>query len=182
MRQAVAGKRYSGDEDVQMIRSISVGRTFATFNALKELGLISRIPRLAVINAAGSNTLYQLYDQQKLRWNSGRADEAKINAFFAQMDADNRRASTLATAIEINRPVNLMKCLRALEVCDGIVREVSDEAILEAKAQIGAGGFGSAAASGRGALGAWKRAVKSPAAGAAGADGALEGGGGGAGG
>ncbi len=70
------------------------------------------------------------------------------------MDADNRRASTLATAIEINRPVNLLKCLRALEVCDGVVREVSDEAILEAKAQIGAGGFGCEPASGASVAGA----------------------------
>lgn len=118
------------------------------FLELKELGLIKRIPRLAVINAAGSNTLYQLYEQQKIRWNNGKHDDGKVNGFFTQMDADNRRASTLATAIEINRPVNLLKCLRALENCDGIVREVSDEAILEAKAQIGAGGFGCEPASG----------------------------------
>ncbi|MCX7418516.1 MAG: pyridoxal-phosphate dependent enzyme, partial [Planctomycetia bacterium] len=89
-----------------------------------------------------------------LRWNGGKFDEAKINGFYTQMDADNRRASTLATAIEINRPVNLLKCLRALEVCDGVVREVSDEAILEAKAQIGAGGFGCEPASGASVAGA----------------------------
>ena len=124
------------------------------FSELKELGLINRIPRLAVINAAGSNTLYQLFEQQKIRWNGGKFDEAKINGFFTQMDADNRRASTLATAIEINRPVNLLKCLRALEVCDGIVREVSDELILEAKAQIGAGGFGCEPASAASVAGA----------------------------
>jgi threonine synthase len=131
--------------------SSAFGKAFAE---LKELGLIHRIPRLAVINAAGSNTLYQLFEQQQVRWNSGKSDEAKINAFFAQMDADNRRACTLATAIEINRPVNLMKCLRALEVCDGVVREVSDEAILEAKAQIGAGGFGCEPASAASVAGA----------------------------
>ena len=34
------------------------GKAFAE---LKELGLIDRIPRLAVINAAGANTLYELY-------------------------------------------------------------------------------------------------------------------------
>ena len=126
------------------------------FSEMKELGLINRIPRLAVINAAGSNTLYQLFEQQKLRWNGGKLDEAKIVAekFYTQMDADNRRASTLATAIEINRPVNLMKCLRALEVCDGVVREVSDELILAAKAQIGAGGFGCEPASAASVAGA----------------------------
>ena len=53
-----------------------------------------------------------------------------------------RRASTIASAIEINRPVNLTKCLRALETCDGVVREVTDQEILDAKAQVGAGGLG----------------------------------------
>lgn len=131
--------------------SSAFGKAFAE---LKALGLISRVPRLAVINAAGSNTLHQLYERQGVRWNGGRPDTAKIGSFYAQMDAENRRASTLATAIEINRPVNLMKCLRALDVCDGVVREVSDAAILEAKAQIGAGGFGCEPASAASVAGA----------------------------
>src|SRR5690606_23732933 len=38
------------------------------FMELKELGLIDRIPRLAIINAHGANTLYQLYEEQGLRW------------------------------------------------------------------------------------------------------------------
>ena len=38
--------------------------------------------------------------------------------------------------------MNLNKCLRALEVCDGVVREVTDQEILDAKAQVGAGGIG----------------------------------------
>jgi threonine synthase len=60
----------------------------------------------------------------------------------------------LATAIEINRPVNLVKCLRALDVCDGVVREVTDEEILEGKAQAGAGGLGCEPASGASIAGA----------------------------
>ncbi len=131
--------------------SSAFGKAFAE---LKELGLISRIPRLAVINAAGANTLYQLYEQQGLRWNGGHTDDVKIDAFFANMDAKNLRASTLATAIEINRPVNLKKCLRALDVCDGLVREVSDQEILDAKAKIGAGGFGCEPASAASVAGA----------------------------
>ena len=38
--------------------------------------------------------------------------------------------------------MNLDKCLRALDVCDGVVREVTDQEILDAKAQVGAGGLG----------------------------------------
>ena len=118
------------------------------FSELKELGLIDRIPRLAVINAEGSNTLYRLYEKQGLRWNDGLLDHPAIDIFYAAMDAEGRRAATLATAIQINRPVNLVKCLRSLDICDGVVREVSDEEILDGKAQAGAGGFGCEPASG----------------------------------
>src|SRR4051795_620523 len=41
------------------------------FMELKELGLIKKVPRLAVINAAGANTLNTLYNQYNLRWNNG---------------------------------------------------------------------------------------------------------------
>ena len=37
--------------------------------------------------------------------------------------------------------MNLTKCLRALEWCNGVVREVTDQEILDAKAQVGAGGW-----------------------------------------
>jgi threonine synthase len=124
------------------------------FRELKDLGLIQRIPRLAVINAEGSNTLYRLYEQQNVRWSAAGASGETIDAFYADMDAQKRRAATLATAIQINRPVNLAKCLRALDICDGVVRDVSDEEILDAKAQVGAGGFGCEPASGAGIAGA----------------------------
>ena len=112
------------------------------FHELKMLGLIDRIPRLAVINASGADTLYRLYEKQGLRWNNGAPDRAAIAAFYDQMNQENRHASTIASAIEINRPVNLEKCLRALEWCNGVVRQVTDQQILDAKAQVGACGFG----------------------------------------
>ncbi|MGH7201932.1 MAG: threonine synthase, partial [Planctomycetaceae bacterium] len=124
------------------------------FSELKQLGLIDRVPRLAVINASGANTLYRLYEQDGLRWNAGRPDQTLIDRFYADMDAENRRAQTLASAIEINRPVNLHKCLRALEACDGVVREVSDAAILDGKAMVGRSGFGCEPASGASLAGA----------------------------
>lgn len=121
---------------------------------LKQLGLIDRLPRLAVINACGANTLYQLYSEQGLRWSQGRPDRGLVDAFFADMDQKRRRADTLATAIEINRPVSLKKALRALDACDGVVREVSDQQILDAKAQVGAGGLGCEPASAASVAGA----------------------------
>jgi len=119
--------------------SSSFGKAFVE---LKELGLIDRIPRLAVINAVGADTLYELYEQRGLRWNGGKPDQSIVDGYHAELDEQQRRASTIASAIEINRPVNLNKCLRALQWCDGVVREVSDQQILDAKAQVGAGGYG----------------------------------------
>ena len=126
------------------------------FYELKALGLIDRIPRLAVINASGANTLFQLYEQRGVRWDGGMSDDGTTEAFFKDMDSEKRKASTLASAIEINRPVNLKKCLRSLEACDGVVRQVTDQEILDAKAQVGAGGFGCEPASGASVAGAKK--------------------------
>src|SRR5262249_40470140 len=112
------------------------------FIELKKLGLIDRAPRLAVINAGGADTLYQLYDQGALRWEKGQFDHAAITKYYNKLDREHRKASTIASAIEINRPVNLTKCLRALDFCDGVVRQVSDQEMLDAKAKVGAGGLG----------------------------------------
>ncbi|XZE54823.1 threonine synthase [Planctomycetaceae bacterium SH139] len=112
------------------------------FIELKQLGLIDRVPRLAVINAAGADTLYELVARRGVRWNQGHVDLDPIRAYNDQMDREHLKADTIASAIEINRPVNLKKCLRALEFMDGVVRQVSDQEILDAKARVGAGGFG----------------------------------------
>jgi threonine synthase len=112
------------------------------FSELFELGLIDRIPRLAVINARGANTLHELYENRSMRWNDGRIDRSIQEQYYQELDVEQKKASTIASAIEINRPVNLDKCLRALDYCDGVVREVSDQDMLDAKAQVGAGGIG----------------------------------------
>jgi len=119
--------------------SSALGKAFQELNML---GLCDRVPRLAIINAAGANTLYELHTGQGVVWNAGQPDRQRISEYFRGLDEHNHRASTVATAIQINRPVNLEKALRALETCDGVVRQVSDQEILDAKAQVGAGGFG----------------------------------------
>jgi threonine synthase len=118
------------------------------FLELRELGLIDRIPRLAIINAAGASTLDKLVNQHNLTWNDGAVDRKTVIDFYAEMDRSGARASTLASAIEINRPVNLEKALRALHICDGVVRSVSDQDIVDARAVIAANGFGCEPASG----------------------------------
>src|SRR6266536_1783335 len=112
------------------------------FIELRELGLMERVPRLAVINAAGANTFYQLFEKLGLRWNGGSPEGSISEVYSHQMDAERLRAATIASAIEINRPVNLPKALRALERCGGVVREATDQEILDAKAKVGAGGLG----------------------------------------
>src|SRR5262249_61132385 len=126
------------------------------FIELAELGLIDRLPRLAIINAAGANTLFQLYEKQGLRWNTGRPDATVIGKYYQMLETEHIRADTIASAIEINHPVNLPKALRALERCGGVVREVSDQEILDAKAKVGAGGLGCEPASAASVAGARK--------------------------
>ncbi len=90
---------------------------------LHELGLIDRLPRLAVIQAAGANPLYRGY-------RAGFSTHERVEAH------------TLATAIKIGDPVNYDKAVRALRWTDGVVEEVTDQEILDAKAQIDASGIG----------------------------------------
>jgi len=126
------------------------------FIELVELGLLKRPPRLAVINAAGANTFYQLYEHRGLRWNGGKPDRALAESYYHGLDAEKIRAATIASAIEINHPVNLPKALRALDRCGGVVREVTDQEILDAKAKVGAGGLGCEPASAASVAGARK--------------------------
>ena len=121
---------------------------------LKKLGLIDRMPRLAVINSGGARTLFELYVEKGLRWSGGRPDEAIEKSYFDSLAEKNLKASTLASAIEINQPVNLRKCLRALDACDGVVRQVADQDALDAKAKIAAGGLGCEPASATSVAGA----------------------------
>src|SRR5215472_11453698 len=51
------------------------------FLELSELGLLKRLPRLAVINAAGANTLHQLYEVHGLRWNEGKPDAKLVEGY-----------------------------------------------------------------------------------------------------
>jgi threonine synthase len=109
------------------------------FHELGELGLVDRLPRLAVVNATGAPTLSRLVNERGLRWNGGAYDRALVRSYY---ENEVGRARTVASAIEINRPVNLAKCLRAIEWTDGVVRDCTDEEILDAKAVVGREGIG----------------------------------------
>jgi threonine synthase len=112
------------------------------FYELKKLGLIKQIPRMAIINATGADTLTDLINNRKLTWNNGKVDQEIIDNYYDDLTARSFSPHTCASAIEISRPVNLKKCLRSIDICNGIVRAVTDEEILDAKAIIGNHGLG----------------------------------------
>src|SRR6056297_3990554 len=62
------------------------------FIELKRLGLIDRMPRLAVINASGADTLYELFERRGVRWNGGQVDMDPIRAYNDQMDREHLKA------------------------------------------------------------------------------------------
>jgi threonine synthase len=139
---------------------------------MKALGLVDRVPRLAVIQAKGSRTLDRIVNDLGVRWRAserageqaieggglgslrGTWDVQAVEREYARMDAANERAKTIATAIEINRPVNLPKALRALHAMNGVVRHVDDHCIVEHKAMVGKFGFGCEPASAASVAGA----------------------------
>ncbi len=131
--------------------SSAFGKAFAE---LHELGLIDRIPRIAIINAAGAPTLSNLVNDRGLAWNDGHVDNGTIEAYYDEMDRENIHACTIASAIGINRPVNLKKALRTLAITGGVVRTATDEQILDAKAIVGRDGIGCEPASGASVAGA----------------------------
>ncbi len=109
----------------------NLGNTSAFGKALheaKELGFIDRMPRFAVIQAEGASPFYKAYKNN-----------------FVGMKPE--KAETIATAIKIGDPVNYTKAIRSLKWTNGIVESVSDEEILEAKAEVDAAGIGAEPAS-----------------------------------
>ncbi len=104
----------------------NLGNTAAFGKALleaRELGLISKLPRLAPIQATGANPFYQSY----------------ATSFTERF---NVQADTVATAIKIGNPVSYERARKAVRETGGVVAEVSDSAILEAKAVIDRAGIG----------------------------------------
>ncbi|HLH72518.1 MAG TPA: threonine synthase [Chloroflexota bacterium] len=104
----------------------NLGNTAAFGKALREavdLGLIRRSPRLAVIQAEGANPFYRAFRQE-------------FQHFQPVI------AKTVASAIKIGNPVNYPKAVRSIVQTNGIVEQVTDQEIMDAKAQVDAAGIG----------------------------------------
>jgi threonine synthase len=91
---------------------------------LKELGLISRLPKLSIIQAHGANPLFR-----SMRDRGGKT-------------IDPMTADTLATAIRIGNPASWKKAVRVLQATGGACEEVTEVEIALAKAEIGSDGIG----------------------------------------
>jgi len=133
----------------------ALGNTSSCGKAIIELyqsGWIKKIPRIAVINASGANTLDTLYngkfEETELRWNKGSPDIELIERYYTKMQRDDVRPKTKATAIQIGKPVNLLKGLRALEYTNGVVLSVDDKEMLDGMSIVGLNGFDCEMASG----------------------------------
>jgi len=133
----------------------ALGNTSSCGKCLMELyewGWIKKIPRMAIVNAEGANTFYELYngmfEDKQLRWNSGRPDLAMVDRYYAHMDKKGVRPKTHATAIQIGRPANIAKALRALDFTKGVVMQVSDKEMSDGMSIVGLNGFDCEMASG----------------------------------
>ncbi|MGI0088087.1 MAG: threonine synthase [Nitrosotalea sp.] len=133
----------------------ALGNTSSCGKSLMELyewGWIKKIPRIAVVNSEGASTLHTLYngkfEESELRWNKGKPDTNLIKRYYEFMDAKGIRPKTKATAIQIAKPANILKGIRALEFTNGVVTQVSDSEMLDGMALVGLNGFDCEMASG----------------------------------
>lgn len=91
---------------------------------LRELGLVARLPRISVIQAAGANPLVQSFER------SGGTRLEPVEAH------------TRASAIRIGNPASWRKAARVIEESGGWCLDVSEAEIAIAKAELGAEGLG----------------------------------------
>ena len=123
--------------------SAAIGKAFSE---LRGLGLVPRLPKLAVIQAAGANPF--------------------ATAFRTGTPVVPQEAETRATAIRIGDPISWRKSLRGVTQSGGVVEEVTDQEILDAKARLDAAGIGAEPASAASVAGARKLAGNGVIAGA----------------
>ncbi|MGI0035673.1 MAG: threonine synthase, partial [Nitrososphaera sp.] len=133
----------------------ALGNTSSCGKCLMELyewGWINKIPRMVVVNAEGANTFYELYnglfESKRLTWNNGSPDLAMVDRYYQEMDKKGIRPKTHATAIQIGRPANIAKALRALDFTNGVVAQASDKEMSDGMSIVGLNGFDCEMASG----------------------------------
>ncbi len=87
------------------------------FSELREMGLIDRVPRIAVAQSARANPLYRSYRNG-------------FDVFEPQT-----AGTTLASAIQIGDPVSTEKAIRTLKSIGGVVEQATDQELADAAAR-----------------------------------------------
>jgi threonine synthase len=105
--------------DVIVIPGGNLGNVSALgsgFLMMRDLGLITRLPRIVVAQAERANPLYRSF----------------LTGFdkFEPMEAQK----TLASAIQIGNPVSIQKAIRTLKQFDGIVMDATEQELADAAA------------------------------------------------
>jgi threonine synthase len=94
------------------------------FMELRDLGFVTTMPKISIIQAAGANPL-----ARTMKENGGR-ELIRVNA------------ETRATAIRIGNPASWRKAVSVLKNTGGACEEASEAEIAQAKAELGAEGIG----------------------------------------
>jgi len=119
---------------------------------LNEWNWIKKIPRIAVVNSTGANVFYELvngvFESKRLEWNNGKPDIGMIQRYFQDQEKKGIIPKTRATAIQIGKPANIIKALRALDFTKGLVVQVTDEEMMDGMSVVGLNGFDCEMASG----------------------------------
>jgi threonine synthase len=133
----------------------ALGNTASCGKCLMELydwRWIKKVPRIVVVNSTGANTFYELvngeFESQKLVWNAGNFDANLLDRYYTYKDSKALMPKTRATAIQIGKPANIAKALRAIEFTDGLVVQVDDKEMSHGMAVVGLNGFDCEMASG----------------------------------
>jgi threonine synthase len=116
----------------------NLGNTAAFGKALREareLGLAARMPRLAAVQAAGAAPFARSFREGFARRHTVKAE-------------------TVATAIRIGDPASWDRAVAAIRETNGVVTDVTDEEILEAKSVVDHAGIGCEPASAASVAGA----------------------------
>jgi threonine synthase len=94
------------------------------FRELRELGLVTRMPKISVVQAAGANPLVRSFKEHQA-------------AALEPVEAHTR-----ATAIRIGNPASWRKAARVIQESGGWCLDVTEAEIAIAKAELGAEGLG----------------------------------------
>ncbi|MEW6756528.1 MAG: pyridoxal-phosphate dependent enzyme, partial [Candidatus Latescibacterota bacterium] len=92
----------------------ALGKGFAE---MQSMGIIDRLPRLVVAQAANANPLYLSFQQR-----------------FERFEPQQAR-STLASAIQIGHPVSWERAVRTLKQFDGLVEQATEDELANASAR-----------------------------------------------